>query len=115
MAAVRSEEETEEQRRARILAEIAALEAELGKVKDAQKSADDASDAIDCISSKFSQASDLYKKAGTISGVPLDQGMSSIRATQLDKINTDLEKLSTDLGNRAAEIQAKIDELRAML
>lgn len=104
-----------EEWKAQIEAQIAALTAELEGLLAVQTYANEAGDAIDCISSKLAASSDLFKKAGTIGGIPLDKGKASQRANQLSKISLDVRKISSDLAPRIAELEAEIARLESLI
>ena len=70
-------------------------------------------DAVDCMALKFTSAGALINEAGTIGGVPFDNGSTTTVGQNLQKISNDALGLSKQVEGTIADLEAEISRLYA--
>lgn len=96
---------------ATIMAIIKQKEAELQKLQITKTQVSKVSEAVDCMSYKFKNASTMISEAGTIAGMPIDNGATSVVAGNFKKISGNTQGVLTEITSTIAELEAKITSL----
>jgi len=96
-----------------IMAIIKQKEAELQKLKVTKVQVSKVNDAVDCMSYKFKNAGNLISEAGTIAGMPIDNGATSVVAGDFKKLSSNTQGVLTEITGTIASLEAEITSLYA--
>ena len=98
---------------AAIMAVIKQKEAELQKLKGTQQQVTKVSDAVDCMTYKFQNAANLINESGTIGGMPIDNGATTVVAENFKKVSSDTQDVLTQITGTISALESEIASLYA--
>lgn len=96
---------------AAIMAKIKQKEAELQKLQVTKTQVSKVSDAVDCMSYKFQNASSLINEAGTIGGSPIDNGATTVVAGNFKKLSSNTQGVLAEISGSITALEAEIASL----